>query len=309
MCGSNSNLSFFSRGDIPSKSVSSPDFPAMVKRIIDAILRNCSHSFGRAVEMETLMSGKMLRTRFAARLIENECAVSNYERIAIACAATELAHTASLCHDDVIDNGLIRRGVPSLWKRTTPSCSVLIGDMFFCESIELLLQAYETRLVSRFISKIKEVCATEVEQEIIYRGEKIDESTCMSIARGKTGPLFGFIGYVLGDGDEHLSIALEEAGYRIGAAYQLYDDILDIVGSESLSGKTLRGDAKRGKTTLPQLTENSLGITKSKISEMCSAALESVNRWPLARKGVESFLVEDLRPVFERIQPGTVRFS
>lgn len=298
------NSSFDNGRDFPPPSEPSSDFMVMVENIIQGVISNISRSFGFTGEVETLLPGKMLRTRFAARLIEYNRSRADLEGFARACAATELVHTASLCHDDVIDNGLIRRGVPSLWRATTPSCSVLIGDLLFSESVELLLQTFDVRGVSHFISKIKEVCLTEIEQEIIHRGKQVEESTCISIARGKTGPLFGYLGYVAGNGNTQLSSALEEAGYRLGTAYQLYDDLLDISGSESLSGKTLHTDERRGKFTLPRVTDDSPGIINSKISELCFTALESVQKWPRARKGLELFLSNDLQPIFDRIQPG-----
>lgn len=286
------------------KSVQSPDFLKRVRNIIEAVVENVSRSFGCTVSVDMLLPGKMLRTSFASRLLECDGLSSELEHVASACAATELVHTASLCHDDVIDNGLIRRGMPTLWRTTTPSCSVLVGDILLSEGLYLLLQTFESRSVRHFVSKVREVCTTEIEQEIIWRGRQIDESVCMRIARGKTGPLFGFVGYVVGGGNVRLSSALEEAGYRIGTAYQLYDDILDIAGNEFISGKTLKSDVRRGKITLPQLTDVPLSMTHTKISELCLSALECVQEWPYVQKGIETFFERDIQPAFDRIQSG-----
>ncbi len=286
------------------KSERSDEFLAKVSLIIGRVIDNVSSSFGNTVSAEKLLLGKLLRTRFASRLIHSDNSPEELERRAIACAATELVHTASLCHDDVIDQGLIRHGVPPLWRETTPSCSVLVGDLLLSESVILLLQFFESRCVSHFVSKVKEICTTEIEQEIILRGKRIDESTCMRIARGKTGPLFGFVGYVMGEGTPQLAFALEEAGYLIGTAYQLYDDLIDIAGTECLSGKTLKSDIRQGKVTLPQLTEDSLSMINSKISELCSSATDCVKKWPHAQWGIETFFECDLQPEIERILLG-----
>ena len=74
---------------------------------------------------ETLLPGNVLRTRFAFSLIERDGSSSDIEQFASACPVTELVHTASLCHVDVIDNGLIRCGFPSLCRTMTPSGSIL----------------------------------------------------------------------------------------------------------------------------------------------------------------------------------------
>ena len=286
------------------KSLQPPDFVKRVRNIIDTVVENVSRSFGCTVALDTLLPGRMLRTAFASRLLECGGLTVETERLASACAATELVHTASLCHDDVIDNGLIRRGIPTLWRTTTPSCSVLIGDVLLSESLYLLLQTFESRCVRHFVSKVREVCMTEIEQEIIWRGQQADESVCMRIARGKTGPLFGFVGYAAGGKEVRLSSSLEEAGYCIGTAYQLFDDLLDVTGTESIIGKTLRSDVRRGKVTMPQLTGNAAGIINSKILELCSSALECVQAWPEAQKGIEEFFKLDLQPAFDRIQSG-----
>ena len=196
-----------------------------------------------------LLPGKMLRTRLAARLAAGETRAADPQTLPIVCAATEMAHTASLCHDDVIDGGLIRRRQPALWRTTSPSGAVLIGDLLLCEAMDLLLDTEGGRHVAPFVAKIREVCAAEAEQELLFRGQQPEVETCLRLARGKTGALFAFVAGVCGGDDEPLASALEEAGYKLGTAYQLADDLLDVIGSEELTGKTLGTDARREKRT------------------------------------------------------------
>ena len=248
----------------------------------------------------------MLRTCLSARLAECDMVYANIEKLVSACFATELVHTASLCHDDVIDNGLIRRGQTTLWKITGASNAVLIGDLLLCEAIDVLLNVDGGRYIRPFVSKVKEVCTTEIEQEIVLRGGQPDEHTCMRLARGKTGPLFAFVGLVYGGNDLSLSSALEDAGYRIGTAYQLADDLLDIVGDERLSGKTLGSDSRRRKFTLPQSSIITRNKICEKISELCLSALDYLNEWPRVQRNLEKFFESDLQLVFNHIDTGII---
>lgn len=101
--------------------------------------------------------------------------------------------------------------------------------------------------------------------------------------------------------DSALSSALEDAGYHIGTAYQLADDLLDIFGDERLSGKTLGSDSKRGKFTLPQSSATVRSVICEKISELCLSALNCLNDWPQVRKGFKKFLESDLQSAFDHI--------
>ncbi len=246
-----------------------------------------------------LMPGKMLRTRLAARLVPRGATRPDHAVLRSACAAIELAHTASLCHDDVIDNALMRRAMPVLWRATSTSSAVLIGDLLLCEAIELLLNEGGGRHLELFVSKVREVCVAETEQELKLRGKGLDEETCLQLARGKTGPFFAFVGRVCGD--EHaLSLALEEAGYRIGTAYQLADDLLDVTGSERVSGKTLGTDLGRGSFTLAQDPADGSRIVREHVARLCRSALSCVAEWPEVKDALAQYLVHDLQPVFDR---------
>ncbi len=242
----------------------------------------------------------MLRTRLAARLVASGAASADLRTLERLCAAIEIVHTTSLLHDDVIDNGLLRRARPSLWTLTSPSAAILIGDMLLCKAMELLVSTDGGRHVSVFLSKVREVCAAEVEQEIALRGKLVDMSTSLRLAREKTGPLFALAGLVAGGDDADLSAALEQAGYQIGTAYQVFDDLVDVVGDEREAKKTLRTDVLRRKFTIAQDPERGPLNAAESVEDLCRSAVDSVKRWPRARAGIETYLDCDLRPVFER---------
>ncbi len=284
-------------------TLSSTDLVAGVRRLAAGRLRRIASSVGGTGNVMPLLSGKMLRTRLAARLapaLPGRFLSGWWAALARACAATELIHAASLCHDDLIDAGLVRRGRPTLWRAAGPTCAILIGDVLIFEAFHLLLDAGDGRYAKSFASKIREMCAAEVEQELELRGKPLDIPTCLRIARGKTGPLFAFVGQVCGGDDAALSEALEESGYLVGTAYQLADDLLDVVGEERVAGKTLGLDAVQLKYTLPQFSENAPGVTQEHISDLLGAALDSLEAWPRVRSALAEFLHQDLRPLFEK---------
>ena len=238
----------------------------------------------------------MLRAGLGARLAAH--APAPPEGVVVAAAAVEMVQAASLIHDDVVDGAEIRRGAPAFWRRYGASGAILTGDLLFCSALELLGSA-EGRfgLVLRFAEKVREMCEAETEQKILLKGHRVSRDRCMDIARRKTGPLFAFIAGVCGEGDRDLSAALEEAGYRIGTAYQIADDLLDAVGNEDLAGKTLGTDVKRQKYTLPVLTDDGEGVSAELVSDLLGAAGNRLGEWPWARNAVTDFVSCDLVPV------------
>ena len=252
---------------------------------------------GEANAVQLLLPGKMLRTQLVARLVEAGASRIDLSVAARLCAATELAHTASLCHDDVIDGGLLRRGHSTLWRATSESGAVLTGDLLLCEATSLLLETDEGHHLPAFIDKVREVCSAEAEQELVLRGNRLDRATCVRIARGKTGPLFAFTPQICAGDDAALAAALEAAGYDIGTAYQLADDLLDAVGDEAEAGKTLGTDLARRKFTIAH--EDGDGLPDC-IRSLCAAALERLDAHPKARGAVEQFLLHDLQAAFDR---------
>ncbi len=111
------------------------EFVADVRGMVEAGVREATAPLPLSQELAQLAPGKLLRTRFAARLVEHHAARGDIGTLKSACAAVEISHTASLCHDDVIDNGVLRRASPTLWTLTSPSAAVLIGDLLLCKSM------------------------------------------------------------------------------------------------------------------------------------------------------------------------------
>jgi len=252
---------------------------------------------GKIIEMSF---GKMLRTSFASKILSRNTE-NSFCGVECVCAAVELIHTASLFHDDVIDGATLRRGMPALWKTFTPNSAILIGDILLCEALQILLDSEGASYVRPFSEKVREVCITEARQELALRGKTCDLETSLRIARGKTGPLFALVGLACGGIDKGLSAALEEAGYRVGTAYQILDDLIDDSGDEEHAGKTLGTDRLRSKFTLARHGERSKTVIMDTLKGLFDSSLSLLNEWPAQQAGLRDFIKESLYPVADSI--------
>jgi octaprenyl-diphosphate synthase len=241
--------------------------------------------------------GKMLRTLLVQRLCSANGRDFDMDAIANSCAAVELVHAATLFHDDVIDVGEVRRGERALWRQSSASASILVGDLFLCRAIGFLSRKGNTKLIGLFIDKMHETCAAEIRQELTLRGKTVPEKDCLRMARGKTGPLFAFCAALCSKGDLRLEAALEEAGYLIGTAYQLADDLIDEKGDCKKCGKTLGTDRLRKKYTLARINNDREGYVKGLIDSLCASAADLLAPWPLMHSGLQMYLEHDLYPV------------
>lgn len=248
-------------------------------------------------DLANLQGGKMLRSRLAGRLLLAGGGGAEPELVQRAAAAVEMVHTASLCHDDVIDSAVLRRNAPSLWRRTGASAAVLIGDILLCEAMNLLLEIRNHSLLTAFMSSVNQVCQTEARQELVYRGRQIDVATCLELAEGKTGALFAFAAGAAAPADTDSAAALSLAGLRLGTAYQLADDLIDVVGSEAEVGKTLGTDGQREKYTLPQIETGGVDAAVGHVRRLCAEAIEAVGECQAAREAIEEYLARDMGSV------------
>ena len=138
------------------------------------------------------------------------------------------------------------------------------------------------------------------EQVVVFRGSVPRWEYCLTIARRKTGPLFAFSAYVCGGHDEKLSMALLEAGYAVGTAYQLADDILDATGTVSESGKTLGSDSARSKTTAATAAAHSHIDTAGYVDKICADAEKLLEPWPTILQAWQGYMKAEMRPALTR---------
>jgi geranylgeranyl pyrophosphate synthase len=245
-----------------------------------------------------LGSGKMLRSRLTLEL-GNANGIDERE-LTHAGAAVDMIHAASLLHDDVIDGGLIRRGAPTFWKKHGINGAILFGDFIMFKALSLLVDVDRVDLLSELIDRTGEVCRSETEQELILRGTPGTWEECELVGRFKTGSLFAFAAVAGGTREPGLTEALREAGYILGTAYQLADDVLDASGNEEVSGKTLGTDNDRGKTTAITATKNAPEDPVDYIYALLDASSAQLADWPEIQGTWDAFLNVTMKPVLSK---------
>ena len=209
--------------------------------------------------------GKRLRpmlTLAAARLFD----YSGSKHLKLA-ATVEFIHTATLLHDDVVDESLKRRGRPTanlLWDNKS---SVLVGDYLFSRAFQLMVEIGSLTILDILASASATIAEGEVLQLTVSRNIKTDETTYLKVIRGKTAALFSAAtqvgGKVAGAGEDACK-ALYEYGDSLGMAFQIIDDLLDVEGSLQKTGKNSGDDFRERKGTMPFIK----AIKKSTKSEL-----------------------------------------
>ena len=168
----------------------------------------------------------------------------------------ELIHMSTLVHDDIIDGADTRRKVPTANAKWGNGMAVLLGDALFSHSL-LLATEFDSIEICRKVGKAsREVCQGEVIQTQRRFDLTLTKEDYFHIIEMKTGALFAAatgIAASLSGVSEQTEQQLYDYGLKLGTAYQIYDDCLDLVGSEEEVGKTLRTDLEKGKLTLPLL--------------------------------------------------------
>ena len=168
----------------------------------------------------------------------------------------ELIHLATLVHDDIMDEAERRRSQPTVNARWGNSLSVLLGDCLFAHALSLSTN-FENADISRAIARTaSEVCSGEMIQTQRTFDLQLSVNDYFRIIEMKTGSLFGTageLGATISRADSETINNLKTFGQKIGTAYQIYDDCLDIAGTEAETGKTLGTDLRKGKLTLPVL--------------------------------------------------------
>jgi octaprenyl-diphosphate synthase len=168
----------------------------------------------------------------------------------------ELIHLATLVHDDIMDEAERRRGQPTVNARWGNSLSVLLGDVLFAHALNLATAFDDTRISRTIAQTAREVCSGEMIQTQRRFDLKLSRDEYFRIIAMKTGSLFACaaeLGAVLNAAPADVVRRMKNYGAQIGTAYQIYDDCLDLAGTEAETGKTLGTDLRKGKLTLPVL--------------------------------------------------------
>lgn len=169
-------------------------------------------------------------------------------------AVVEFIHTATLLHDDVVDESALRRGHDTANAIFGNAASVLVGDFLYSRAFQMMVEVDDMR-VMRVLSDATNVIAEgEVLQLMNCHDADVDEQRYLQVIRYKTAKLFeaaAQLGAILGGAEPDVERALADYGMHLGTAFQLVDDVLDYSGHEADTGKHLGDDLADGKPTLP----------------------------------------------------------
>lgn len=168
--------------------------------------------------------------------------------------AIELIHTATLLHDDVVDESPTRRGQESVNSKWNNLVSVLMGDYLFSKAFHLLVQIGSDELMRAVSAATEQVSLGELVEIQESHNFSIDEAGYLGIIHAKTASLFAAAceaGAILSGCRDDMRLRLRAYGNELGTAFQISDDLLDLVGSQEKTGKTAGNDIKEGRVTLP----------------------------------------------------------
>lgn len=202
-------------------------------------------------------------------------------------AVVEFIHTATLLHDDVVDDSAMRRGNATANETFGNPASVLVGDFLYSRAFQMMVDAQNMRIMEVLADATNVIAEGEVLQLMNMHNAELDESAYLQVIRSKTAKLFeasARVGALLSGASSDLENACAEYGQALGTAFQVIDDVLDYTGNSELLGKNLGDDLREGKTTLPLIaamqrgSENERLIIKCAIENGDTTKLEEVVR-------------------------------
>jgi len=227
---------------------------------VEARLRLAAASSVRQVDAVgrhlLLAGGKRFRP---ACVILSAKAVSrtfDYERLVAVAAAMELVHTATLVHDDVVDNTWVRRGAATANAVFGNGVAVLTGDYLLARAVDMLVHEENTRLARTLARITVDMSEGEVLQMVATGDPHVEDSAYYDMIRKKTAVFISGCcraGAILGDASEDEELVLADYGLNLGMAFQIADDLLDYTGDPAVTGKPVGTDLREGRATLPLL--------------------------------------------------------
>ncbi len=169
-------------------------------------------------------------------------------------AVVEFIHTATLLHDDVVDESSLRRGRPTANTLFGNAASVLVGDFVYSRAFQMMVNVDDMRVLRVLADATNVIAEGEVLQLMNCRNADIDEASYLQVIRYKTAKLFeaaGRLGAIISGASPQAEEAMAAYGSHLGTAFQLIDDVLDYSGDTGVIGKNVGDDLAEGKATLP----------------------------------------------------------
>ncbi len=197
-------------------------------------------------------AGKRIRPALLI-LCSKLCGYSGDEHITMS-SLVETIHTASLLHDDIIDNSNTRRGQESVHTKWGPNITVLLGDYLYIKTISNSLKSRHRQIVQILTDVSSKMIGGELNEYYVSWNLDIDEHNYLDIINEKTASLFSAscqIGGILGNAQDKEEKILADFGTNLGMTFQIIDDLLDYSGDKKTMGKPVLSDLREGRITLP----------------------------------------------------------
>jgi geranylgeranyl pyrophosphate synthase len=224
---------------------------------VEALMRSTSEadspSLNEAVDHLIDSGGKRIRPMMVI-LIGNLLGAPEDRLITLA-AAIEMLHTATLVHDDLIDNSLLRRGTPTINAQWSLGAAVLTGDYMFARAAQLAASTGSLVLMERFAQTLMTIVNGELDQLLRDQNEDLRQEYFNRIY-AKTGSLFEVASEgaaIISNAGDDIILRMKRFGYNLGIAFQIIDDVLDFTSSQDQIGKPNANDLRQGLITLPTI--------------------------------------------------------
>ena len=217
------------------------------------------------------------RVRPALLLMASRLGGYGGDRAVLYASVVEFIHTATLVHDDIIDESELRRGRQAVHSRWGNDITVLLGDYLYIKSMGLALTHDSIDIVRLLCDVTLRMIEGELYQLTKTGDVDISEDDHFEIIRRKTAYLFGGaaeIGCRLGTNDRDHQLALREYGFNLGIAFQLVDDLLDFTADQTALGKPVGGDLREGKVTLAAINLLQRAGAHGRASELIRAVVD-----------------------------------
>jgi len=254
-----------------------------VDRVIAERLSTSVPLIGQISHYIIAAGGKRLRPA----LLLLVCGALGYEgaqRFNLA-AVVELIHTATLLHDDVVDESTLRRGRATANENFGNPASVLVRDFLHTRSFQMMVEAGSMRIMEILSAATNVIAEGEVMQLINMHDASLDEEGYLRVIRSKTAQLFeasAQLGAILAGSSPAVEAACATYGQALGTAFQIIDDVLDYAGNSAEMGKNIGDDLREGKATLPLIaamqrgTPEQAAIVRQAIEQGSTESLDTV---------------------------------
>jgi octaprenyl-diphosphate synthase len=262
---------------IPVSTSAALELVAQDMRDMDAVIEQRLASdvplVGQISRYIVAAGGKRLRPALLL-LMCGALACRSEQRLNLA-AVVEFIHTATLLHDDVVDESTLRRGRPTANEAFGNPASVLVGDFLYSRSFQMMVLAQNMRVMEVLSEATNVIAEGEVQQLMNMHDASLSEADYIHVIRSKTAKLFeasARLAAILAGSDAATEAACAEYGQALGTAFQVIDDALDYDGDVAEMGKNLGDDLREGKVTLPLIV--AMGRCSPAERELIRSAIE-----------------------------------